>query len=120
MMEPMTIKASDLIAERGIQVEVIDPSTIVPLDKETILHSVRKTGRVLIVHEAVKRGGYGGEIASIIAEKAFHHLRAPIKRIGALPVPIPYSENLERTAIPQVDDIVREVRLLLEYTKELI
>src|SRR5690625_7713003 len=90
MMEPMTIKASDLIAERGIQVEVIDPSTIVPLDKETILHSVRKTGRVVIVHEAVKRGGYGGEIASIIAEEAFHSLRAPIKRLGGVAAPIPF------------------------------
>src|SRR5690625_7995079 len=113
MMEPMTIKASDLIAERGIQVEVIDPSTIVPLDKETILHSVRKTGRVVIVHEAVKRGGYGGEIASIIAEEAFHSIRAPIKRLGGVTAPIPFDKELEAKAIPQQQDLIQTVEEMM-------
>lgn len=113
MMVPMAIKAADLLAERGIQVEVIDPRTLVPLDKETILHSVRKTGRVVIVHEAVKRGGYGGEIASIIAEEAFHSLRAPIKRLGGVAAPIPFNKELEAKAIPQQQDLIQAVEEIM-------
>lgn len=112
-MVSRALTAADILAKDGIAVEVVDPRTLVPLDEETILKSVQKTGRVLIAHEAVKRGGYGGEIASIIAEKSFHHLQAPIKRIGALPVPIPASEILEREAIPQVEDLVEGVRELM-------
>lgn len=113
MMVPMAIKAADLLADRGIQVEVIDPRTLVPLDKETILHSVRKTGRVVIVHEAVKRGGYGGEIASIIAEEAFHSLRAPIKRLGGVAAPIPFNKELEAKAIPQQQDLIQTVEEIM-------
>lgn len=113
IMVHRALEAASILAADGIDVEIIDPRTLVPLDETTILQSVAKTGRALIVHEAVKRGGYGGEIASIISEKAFHHLQAPIKRLGALPTPVPYSEILERAAIPQVDDIVKEARLLM-------
>ncbi|HLS06636.1 MAG TPA: alpha-ketoacid dehydrogenase subunit beta [Bacillota bacterium] len=115
IMVHRALEAASILAKEGIDVEIIDPRTLVPLDEATILQSVAKTGRALIVHEAVKRGGYGGEIASIIGEKAFHHLQAPIKRLGALPTPVPYSEILERAAIPQVDDIVKEARSLIKY-----
>jgi len=115
IMVHRALEAASILAKEGIDVEIIDPRTLVPLDEATILQSVAKTGRALIVHEAVKRGGYGGEIASIIGEKAFHHLQAPIKRLGALPTPVPYSEILERAAIPQVDDIVKEARSLMKY-----
>jgi len=113
IMVHRALEAAEILSKEGIEVEVIDPRTLVPLDEKTILQSVAKTGRALIVHEAVKRGGFGGEIASVIAEKAFHHLKAPIKRLGALPTPIPYSEILEREAIPQVDDIVKEAKTIV-------
>lgn len=115
IMVHRALEAAIILEKEGINVEVIDPRTLVPLDKQTILQSVAKTGRVVIVHEAVKRGGYGGEIASIIAEKAFHHLKAPIKRLGALPVPIPYNQTLETAAIPQVNDIIEAVRGTINY-----
>lgn len=82
-----------------------------PLDKETIIESVKKTGRLIVVHEAVQRGGFGGEIVSVIAEsEAFDYLDAPIKRLGGKEVPIPYNPNLEKAAIPQVPDIVAAVK----------
>lgn len=115
MMIHRALEAADILAKERIDIEVVDPRTLVPLDEATILQSVAKTGRVIIVHEAVKRGGYGGEIGSLIAEQAFHHLKAPIKRLGALPVPIPYNEVLERTAIPQVEDIIEAVRDTINY-----
>lgn len=71
------LEAADLLEQQGVDVEVIDPRTLVPLDEQTIIRSVEKTNRLMVVHEAVKRGGYGAEIASMVAEKAFHHLRAP-------------------------------------------
>lgn len=115
IMVHRALEAATSLAKEGIEMEVIDPRTLVPLDESTILQSVAKTGRAVIVHEAVKRGGYGGEIASIIAEQAFHHLQAPIKRLGALPVPIPYNKDLETEVIPQVEDIIQAVRQTMQY-----
>lgn len=110
----MVHKALDAAAElekEGIDVEVIDPRTLVPLDEETIIESVKKTGRLIVVHEAVKRGGFGGEIASVVAEsEAFDYLDAPIKRLGGLPIPIPYNPNLEKAAVPQTSDIIHAVK----------
>ncbi len=80
------------------------------LDKETILSSVKKTGRVLIVHEACKRAGFGAEIAAILAKEAFDFLDAPIERLGARNTPMPFSPNLEDFVIPKVDDIVDRVK----------
>src|SRR5699024_4274339 len=108
------LKAANFLAERGISVEVIDPRTLVPLDEKTILQSVQKTGCVLITHEAVQRAGYGAEIASIIAEKAFHYLKTPVKRLGGEQVPIPHNKQLERKAVPQVEDIVQTVESLVK------
>lgn len=96
--------------------EVIDPRTLVPLDEETIIQSVKQTGRVVVVYEAVKRGGYGAEIASMIAEsEAFDYLDAPIQRLGGLAVPTPYNPLLEKKAVPQVEDIIRAVKATLHH-----
>ncbi|MER2106611.1 MAG: alpha-ketoacid dehydrogenase subunit beta [Solibacillus sp.] len=114
IMVHKALEAADILAKEGISIEVVDPRTLVPLDEETIIQSVKKTGHVLVVHEAVKRGGYGGEIASMIAEsEAFDFLDAPIKRLGGKEVPIPYNPTLERAAIPQVTDIVAAVKEIL-------
>lgn len=111
IMVHKALEAAEKLSKEGISAEIIDPRTLVPLDEETIVGSVRKTGRVVVVHEAVKRGGFGGEIAGMIAEsEAFDYLDAPIKRLGGKPVPIPYNPELEKAAIPQVDDIIQAVK----------
>ncbi|MEH7483761.1 alpha-ketoacid dehydrogenase subunit beta [Neobacillus drentensis] len=116
IMVRKALKAADLLENEGVSVEVIDPRTIVPLDEEAIINSVKKTGRLIVVHEAVKRGGIGGEIASIIAEsEAFDYLDAPIVRLGGLAVPLPYNPDLEKKAIPQVDDIIKAVTSTLNF-----
>jgi pyruvate dehydrogenase E1 component beta subunit len=92
-----------------ISVEVVDPRTLVPLDIETILQSVRKTGRLLVVHEAPTRGGVGAEIVRQAVEQGFEHLRAPAKVLGGLNTPMPYSPPLEDACLPQKEDIVKSV-----------
>ncbi len=114
IMVNRALEAAEILEKEGVEVEVIDPRTLVPLDTETILNSVKKTSRVLVVYEAVKRGGYGAEIASMIAESdIFDYLDAPIRRLGGLATPIPYNPTLEKAAVPQVDDIVAECRKLM-------
>ncbi|KQL50175.1 pyruvate dehydrogenase [Brevibacillus choshinensis] len=111
IMVHKALQAAVELEKEGISVEIIDPRTLVPLDIETIVESVKKTGRVVVVHEAVKRGGFGGEIASLIAEsEAFDYLDAPIKRLGGKSVPIPYNPVLEKAAIPQEQDIIQAVK----------
>lgn len=117
VMVTRSLEAAEDLMEAGISAEVVDPRTLVPLDEEMILQSVRKTGRVIVVHEAVKESGFGAEIASIIAEKAFYHLKAPIKRLGGEFVPMPSSQKLEASAVPQVTDILRAVEALMEVSK---
>ena len=108
------LEAAEQLAEEGIEAEVIDPRTLVPYDEERIAASVRKTGRVIIVHEAPRHCGFGGEIASRIAEGAtFDYLDAPIVRLGGASAPIPYNPNLERAAVPQVEDIVAAARQIV-------
>ena len=102
------------LAEEGIHVEVVDIRSLVPLDTKTIVESVKKTHRALIVHEAVQFGGFGGEIAGQIADSdAFYYLDAPIRRLGALSCPIPFNPNLERETFPTVDKIIAQVKSLL-------
>src|SRR2546422_1370493 len=108
-----SLDAAAKLAEDGIAAEVVDVRTLVPLDRETILGSVRKTHRLLVVHEAIKRGGYGAEIAAIVAEEAFDDLDAPPKRLAGLETPIPYAQHLERSVVPQVDDIVSAAKELV-------
>jgi pyruvate/2-oxoglutarate/acetoin dehydrogenase E1 component len=109
-MVPMAENAAACLEKEGIDVEVIDPRTIDPLDKATIINSVQKTGRLVIVHEAWKNGGIGGEIAAIVAEEAFDSLKAPIKRVAAKDVPIPFSPVLESFVLPSEDKIVDAVK----------
>jgi pyruvate dehydrogenase E1 component beta subunit len=116
IMVHKALEAAAELEKEGIDVEIVDPRTLVPLDEETIIESVKKTGRLIVVHEAVKRGGFGGEIASMIAEsEAFDYLDAPIKRLGGLSIPIPYNPNLEKAAIPQVPDIIAAVKETVRY-----
>ena len=111
IMVHKALEAAAELEKDGIDVEIVDPRTLVPLDEETIIESVKKTGRLIVVHEAVKRGGFGGEIASMIAEsEAFDYLDAPIKRLGGLAVPTPYNPTLEKAVIPQVPDIIDAVK----------
>jgi pyruvate dehydrogenase E1 component beta subunit len=108
-MVPKALEAAErLLGE--IDVEVVDPRGIRPFDFETVLASVRKTGHLVIAHEAAVVGGPGGEVAAVVAEKALLHLEAPIRRVGAADVPIPQSSFLERWVIPQVDDLISAVR----------
>jgi pyruvate/2-oxoglutarate/acetoin dehydrogenase E1 component len=107
------LEAAAKLAEEGISAEVVDVRSLVPLDKATILASVRKTRRALVVHEAIKRGGYGGEIASLIAEEAFDDLDAPPRRLAGLETPIPYAQPLELGVVPQAADIVKAARELV-------
>ena len=113
-MVHQALKAAERLAEKGIEVEVIDPRTLVPLDKEAITESVKKTGRLLIVEEDCKTCGVGAEIAAIVVEEAFDYLESPIKRIAEPDTPIPFSPVLESYVIPDDEAIVKGVVDLLE------
>jgi len=113
MMVWYSLQAANELEKEGISVEVIDPRTLVPFDKKTVVDSVKKTGRALIVHEAVSRGGISGEITKIIIDEAFDYLDAPIKTLGGFPTPIPFTPNLERFVVPDPDRIKKSVRELV-------
>lgn len=106
--------AAEELAERGIDVEVIDPRTLAPLDLDTILASVGKTGRLVVAHEAVKRGGYGAEVAAAVQERAWKDLRGPVRRVAALNTPVPYAKPLETAMLPDTGDIVAAVTAAME------
>jgi pyruvate dehydrogenase E1 component beta subunit len=115
IMVPRALEAAEQLAEEGINIEVVDLRTLKPLDEEMIIRSVSKTGRVLIAHEAPKTGGFGGELAAVIADsEAFDYLDAPIRRLAGRDIPIPYNRTLERSAVPQVEDIVAAARTLAQ------
>lgn len=105
--------AADTLAKEGVSVEVVDPRTLYPLDLDTIVASVQKTSRLVIVHEEVKQGGVGAEISAQVAEHAIDYLDAPIIRVGAPFVPIPFSPYLERAYIPKSGDIVAAIQRTL-------
>lgn len=111
-MVPKSMAAAEKLAADGIDAEVIDLRTLVSLDKESILESVRKTERCLIVQEAVRRGGVASDIASIIQEEAFDYLDAPIRILAGHNTPIPFNLNLEKASVPQQNDIVDAVKQL--------
>jgi pyruvate dehydrogenase E1 component beta subunit len=114
LMVKRALEAAGQLSQEGIELEVIDPRTLNPLDDAPIIASVIKTGRALVVHEAVSTGGYGGEIVSrIVASPAFDYLEAPVRRLAGLDIPIPYNRTLERNAVPQVEDIVEQARKLV-------
>jgi pyruvate/2-oxoglutarate/acetoin dehydrogenase E1 component len=104
------IEAASILENEGISVEVIDPRTITPLDKETIKQSVKKTGRLVIIHEAVKIAGVGAEIAAMVQEEVFDFLDAPIQRVAAPFTPVPYSKPLEDYYLPNEKDIIKSIK----------
>ena len=112
-MVPRALSAATVLERDGVSVEVVDPRTLQPLDEDTILASVRKTNRLLVVHEACVRGGFGAEVAAMVGAKAFDHLDAPVARLGAPHTPMPYNDRLELEVIPSQERIVEAVRALL-------
>ena len=110
LMVHKAIEAADELAKQGISAEVIDPRTLVPLDKKTLLDSVKKTGRLVLVTEETKTGATTAEIAAIVQEEAFDWLDAPIKRVNAPDTPVPFSPPLEQVFIPDKDRIISAVR----------
>jgi pyruvate dehydrogenase E1 component beta subunit len=113
---PMVLKAleaAEMLAQDDIEVEVVDPRTLVPLDRETIFASVRKTNRAIVTDEEVKRAGASAEIAALIAEECFDDLDAPVKRVAAADVPMPFSPELEKLVVPKAEDLVAAVRALV-------
>ncbi len=110
-MVQVALKAAETLAKEGISAEVIDPRTIVPLDEDTILASVRKTSRAIVIDEGHQNFGITGEIASRISEKAFYHLDAPVQRMGAMDVPVPFSPALEDITVPTPETVAERARL---------
>jgi pyruvate dehydrogenase E1 component beta subunit len=110
LMVDRALGAAKKLAEEGISAEVVDLRSIQPLDEETILASVEKTGRLVIVHEAPVRGGFGGEIAAVVANRALGYLDAPIQRVGAPWTPVPFGSVLVDAYVPKEADIVQAVR----------
>ncbi len=115
IMVHRSMEAAEVLQAEGINVEVIDLRTIRPIDRETIIASVKKTSRLLCVYEAVKTLGIGAEISAMIAEsEAFDYLDAPIMRLGGIDSPVPYNPQLEKAAVPQVPDIIDGLRKLVQ------
>ncbi len=107
--------AATLQDQDGVSVEVIDLRTLAPLDRETVLSSVAKTSKILLLHEAVRTGGIGAELAAILSEDAFEYLDGPIVRVASLDTPVPYSPPLEQEFMPTVDKVVAAARKLVKY-----
>jgi pyruvate dehydrogenase E1 component beta subunit len=116
-MVKKALNASEQLEKEGIHIEVIDPRTIVPLDKETILKSVKKTGRLVIVDEDHERCGMSAELSAIVAREGFNDLTAPIVRVASPTVPIPFSPVLEDAVIPNEERIVKAVKETALYTR---
>ncbi len=114
IMVQKSIAVARKLETEGISIEVIDPRTLRPLDTDAIARSVKKTGRLLVVHEAVKTGGWAGEVMASVSESpAFDYLDSPMRRLTGKDIPIPYNRNLEAAAVPQEEDIEREIRAIL-------
>jgi 2-oxoisovalerate dehydrogenase E1 component beta subunit len=109
------LDAAERLAGEGLSVEVLDLRTLAPLDVEAVLGTIKKTNRAMVLHEASRTGGIGGEIAATIAEQAFEWLDAPVVRVASLDTPVPYSPPLEDFYLPQVDDIIESARKLAAY-----
>ncbi len=109
-MVDQAVKAAEKLAEEGIDAEIVDVRSIEPFDGETVAKSAAKTGRVVVVHEACKKGGFGAEIAAQIQEKAWDQLKAPVLRVGAPNVPVPFAPVLEKAFVPNADDILAAVK----------
>jgi pyruvate dehydrogenase E1 component beta subunit len=112
-MVDISLAAARTLEQEGVSAEVVDLRSLQPIDEDAILASVQKTGHLVIVHEAPVRGGYGGEIAAIVAEKALGFLDAPIRRVGAPWVPVPFSPTLEDAYVPKEADVVKACQAVL-------
>ena len=110
-MVPVALQAAEALASAGREAEVIDLRTLSPLDSDTVVESVKKTSHAVVLEEAWRTGGFGGEIASIIHEQAFDFLDGPVARVGGVDVPTPYARNLEAAVIPNADSVVQAVKL---------
>jgi pyruvate/2-oxoglutarate/acetoin dehydrogenase E1 component len=113
-MVPVALAAADKLSQDGVSAEVIDPRTIFPLDKTTLIESAKKTGRALVIDEGYTRYGITAEIASVIGEGAFYYLDAPVKRLGAMDVPIPFSPVLEDLTVPTAATVAQAAKSLCE------
>lgn len=111
-MVQVALEAADLLAETGISAEVIDPRTTFPLDRDTLIHSARKTSRAIVIDEGYERYGVTAELAAVIADGAFYYLDAPVKRMGAMDVPIPFSPVLEDLTVPTAQTVSDMARML--------
>jgi 2-oxoisovalerate dehydrogenase E1 component beta subunit len=109
------LEAAAKLADEGVQAEVLDLRSLAPLDREAILATVAKTNRVLLLHEATRTGGIGGELAAIISEEAFEYLDAPIARVASLDSPVPYAPQLEAAFLPTVDKVVAAAERVVGY-----
>lgn len=111
-MVPRVLSAAETLAGLGISCDVLDLITLSPWDVDAVLESVSRTGRVVIAHQAPKRGGFGAEVAAVISERGFDLLDAPVMRVGGLNVPVPFSPSLENFVLPDADRVVTAVRRL--------
>lgn len=114
----VAFKAAEELEKQSISVEIVDLRTLVPLDEPTILASVKKTGRLVILHEANRTGGFGGEIAALVAEKAFPELKAPINRVASPDIPVPYSKPLEQFYLPDENNLIQVIKSLFNNKEE--
>ena len=112
-MVDQSIKAAEELEKEGVKAEVIDIRTTEPFDSKTIIDSVKKTNKLVIVHEAVKKCGFGAEIAATVQEEAFDALKKPIMRVGAPFVPVPFGPNLEKCFVPNQNDILEAAHKIL-------
>jgi 2-oxoisovalerate dehydrogenase E1 component beta subunit len=111
----LAARIAEAAARDGISVEVVDLRTLLPLDEEAILASAAKTGKVLVLHEATRTGGPGGEIAALVAERAFEYLDAPVVRLAPPDTPVPYSPPLEEDFLPNALSVGKAIRALYDY-----
>jgi 2-oxoisovalerate dehydrogenase E1 component beta subunit len=111
----VALEAAQAAAQDGIQVEVLDLRTLLPLDEEAILATARKTGKVIVLHEATRTGGPGGEVSALIAERAFEYLDAPVLRVAPPDTPVPYSPTLEEYFLPNAERVGKAIRALYDY-----
>ena len=114
-MVHVALEAAEVLAKEGIELEIVDLRTLLPLDRSAIADTVRRTNKVIILHEDTKTGGIAGEITAIINEECFDELDGPIVRIAALDTPVPFSPPLEEYFLPKVADVVEKARWLQRY-----
>jgi acetoin:2,6-dichlorophenolindophenol oxidoreductase subunit beta len=112
---PLSLKAADQLAGDGISVEVIDLRCLIPLDMRTVLRSLERTSRLVVVEENPYQGGWGGTVVSVVADEGFELLDAPIKRVAGANVPLPFADSLEAEVIPTVDKVTEAIRRLSAY-----